>query len=237
MTKRDPRRCGGPSSSSSGGPSSSSSGSVRACRRSGALLALLVQALLVNDANSAVGTDYLSDYTPSCYNAKSMHSDFAEFCWMVTWPTGNLYKTSTYTTYDPGTPLSIQEEDDVAKNISAIILGDSSASKACRSAVKRFACVASFPYCPLRSTSLSSTSHLPPCRLQCEQVGEICGEVQADCGLYQADRSCLLYVPEGRILMDPAQVCVCLCLCLFLCVCVCAWVCMRVALLTMHSKF
>jgi hypothetical protein len=199
-----------------------------------ALLALLVQAFLVRDANSATGgTDYLSDYTISCYNAKSMHSGSADFCSMIAWATGNLYNSSTFSVYSPGTQLSIAEEDQVARGVYARIVGDSSPSKACRDAVKRFACLASFPFCPLQSSSLSSTSHLPPCYLQCQQVGAICGDVQADCRLYQADRNCLLNVPLNRILMDPDQVRVCVVVCV--CVCVCAALLLHVASFTTHA--
>lgn len=162
------------------------------------------------------GQRFLSGYDVSCYRARQVHSETANFCPMVQWLSGSLFNSSTFSVYYPGSAQDLNEQNSVAVSISEELLAMSTGavSDTCRSAVKRFACVTSFPYCQTSGSSVSSISYLPPCRLQCEHVRRICKAtlfsektlIDLDCSEFSLDRNCMLYVPVDRFFLDPAQV-------------------------------
>jgi hypothetical protein len=164
---------------------------------------------------------YLNGYETTCYGAKLVQTQQAGFCSMVNWQTVNLYSTSSvdFTVFNPGSPLTMDQQDSVAQSISEKIIATSTSkvSRACEDAVRRFACVTAFAYCPQIGSSFSSTSFTPPCKAQCEQVKSICKSsalslptdpvlVQITCDAYQENHNCMLHVPEGRSYLDIEKV-------------------------------
>jgi hypothetical protein len=159
---------------------------------------------------------YLDDYQLSCYGARQIHKETVAFCPMVDWQSGTLYNSSTFSVYDPGPALDLDGQSDVARSLFRRLLATASGKvdKTCESAVQRFACVASFPYCQSVGESVSSISYLPPCKVQCEQVLRTCqpsifssaSAVNVDCSSYSLTQGCSVYVPRGRFLLYPDEV-------------------------------
>lgn len=161
--------------------------------------------------------DNLAEYTASCIGAKLVRSGELDFCGLVNWRTANLYNSSLLSFYNIANGLSAQDQDNVARNVMDDILSVSSVGKQhaqCNAAVRRFACVTSFPYCPNVGTSTDSTSYLPACNRQCTQVHDICKDnyfstkslITLDCSRYPVDHNCVLKVPDNRFLLLPGQV-------------------------------
>lgn len=155
-------------------------------------------------------------YTPSCKGARQIHEGTAQFCSMVDWVSGNLYNSSTFSVFDSGTALDLDQQNAVAENFArSIVSSSSSASTTCRAAINRLACVTAFPYCGAQGASVSSISYTPPCRLQCEQANRICGPTvyntrraaSIDCSSLPEAKNCMMTIPDGRFLLNPEQVC------------------------------
>jgi len=155
-------------------------------------------------------------YTISCVGAKQVRYGDLDFCNMISWRTANIYNSTSFSAYEPENGLSARSQDAVARSLVEDILSGSTRhpSSFCRAAVKRFACVAVFPYCPSSGGASSSTSYLPACNRQCMQVHDICKEsyfstesiVPLDCSAYPIDHNCVLNVPKNRFLLLPEQV-------------------------------
>lgn len=179
------------------------------------MLSIVLLVIFYHVRFSVAGIKPLLDgYNASCYNAKNIYRGTIPFCSMVDWKTANLYNSSGFSIYNPGVQLNQIDQDEVAKSIATTIMAETgSLSDHCKTAIKRLACTMSFPYCDVAGTSVSSVSYLPPCKLQCEQVNQICnGPIQAsslliiDCDRFNSDRNCLLNISENRFLLQPAQV-------------------------------
>lgn len=162
-------------------------------------------------------SDYLKEYTTSCIGAKLVRLEELNFCNMVDWRTANLYNSSTFSSYNPTNGLSAQDQDVVARKKMDDILSESPAGgkhAQCMEALRRFACVSAFPYCPSVSSSTDSTSYLPACNRQCTQVHDICRDnyfsktssVTLDCSAYPVNHNCVLKVPTDRFVLLPDQV-------------------------------
>ena len=86
---------------------------------------------------------------------------------------------------------------------------------ACYEAIKRLSCVTTFAVCPTEQEV--SSSYLPPCRLQCEQVEAICGienggflHIPENVGKYHIcnelpEMNCALNLPKGYFAISPKQ--------------------------------
>eukprot|EP01032_Pedospumella_encystans_P011550 gene11550-13423_t len=132
-------------------------------------LSALVVLVLPQSSSGYINGDYLPEYTASCVGAKLVRAGELDFCSMVNWRTANLYNSSTYSSYNPTNGLSARDQEEVAKDVVTSILSRSGAGgyhSHCRAAVRRFACVATFPYCPSVGSSTDSTSYLPACNRQ-----------------------------------------------------------------------
>lgn len=178
----------------------------------------IVLALIIGTV-FGIGADgnQLADYSVSCNNARSMRTNSAEFCWMVSWVSATLYNRTNFNVYTTDAPITMIEQDLVAQAFATELVDMSSdrASKECKNAVRRFACVSVFPYCLKVGRSFSSSSYLPPCKMQCQHVNQACSTslyaqvsdpVSIDCGAYKLDHNCLLNVPADRFLLSPQQV-------------------------------
>ena len=181
------------------------------------VLSALVVLVLPQSSSGYINGDSLPEYTASCVGAKLVRAGELDFCSMVNWRTVNLYNSSTYSSYNPTNGLSARDQEEVAKDVVTSILSRSGAGgyhSDCRAAVRRFACVSTFPYCPSVGSSTDSTSYLPACNRQCMQVHDICKEnyfsttslITLDCSSYPVDRNCVLNVPTDRFLLLPDQV-------------------------------
>lgn len=177
----------------------------------------VIAAARVVAIHAAANKDSLDDFTTSCYNARNMRDGSADFCWMVSWTSATLYNSRNFSVYGTGDPIAVTEQDLLARSFATDLVDMSSdrVSIECKNAVRRFACVSVFPYCPAVSQSFSSSSFLPPCNMQCEQVNQACTTslyahvphpVTIDCSAYKSNRNCLLNVPVDRFLLDPEQV-------------------------------
>lgn len=180
-------------------------------------LSALVVLVLPQSSSGYINGDYLPEYTASCVGAKLVRAGELDFCSMVNWRTANLYNSSTYSSYNPTNGLSARDQEEVAKDVVTSILSRSGTGgyhSPCRAAVRRFACVSTFPYCPSVGSSTDSTSYLPACNRQCMQVHDICKDnyfsttslITLDCSSYPVDRNCVLNVPTDRFLLLPDQV-------------------------------
>lgn len=165
----------------------------------------------------ATGESGVDSYKVSCYNARNIHANTAEFCWMVDWVAATLYNATNFSVYTAGGPISVTDQDSVARSLAGELVDMSSGgvTAECKHAVRRFACVSTFPYCPQVGLSFSSASYMPPCKMQCEQVQQACTTslyahvphpVSLDCSEYKSNHNCMLKVPADRFLLNPEQV-------------------------------
>lgn len=176
----------------------------------------LMSACLVSYSVVAGESD-LKSHKVSCYNARNIRANTADFCWMVDWVSATLYNGSNFNVYTSNNPISVADQDSVARYEAAQLVDMSSdrVTAECKHAVRRFACVSTFPYCPEVGLSFSSASYMPPCNMQCEQVQQTCTTslyahvphpVSLDCSEYQSNHNCMLKVPIDRFLLNPEQV-------------------------------
>ena len=159
----------------------------------------------------------------SCYNARVVDNN-NKFCSFASWPAARLYNTRNFSVYTGGTSLSDLAQNSVAMTLFSTYQGAYSQPNAdCRTALQRLACVTAFPRCKLAGATVSSIGSFPPCRLQCEQANAVCGRPVSTCtgptcsqGLaYGAfptancerypTHDCLLSVPSGFFVVDPAE--------------------------------
>lgn len=178
-------------------------------------LSFMATQLLAVAFAAPYNANFTANYQSSCSGARKIREGSAAYCNMVDWVAGSLYNTSSFTVYNPGTPLEVQDQDAVAKSLALTMLatGDKSVSTSCQDSVKRLACATAFPYCATTGSSVSSLSYAPPCQLQCTQVNRICesnlyGQPQLtlECSSLSTNRNCLLKIPGERFLLQPDQV-------------------------------
>lgn len=146
-----------------------------------------------------------SKYLHSCLNAQ-IFENRGRYCEIATWTSALLYnnQNGNLSYFDPGFPLTVSQQNNYATALYSTLTGGKDVSSDCGLAVKRLACVTSFPKCQSVGISLSSISYFPPCRLQCEQASVRCPSLKLSCEQY-ATQDCFLYTPAGFFVLPPHQ--------------------------------
>jgi hypothetical protein len=212
---------------------------------SGQFVFIIAAVLLTVRVEIACSLGILSNYTLSCALAKD--SNFTKYAAnsnlycndIVMWSTASLYDNTFYSTFSPGTPLDLLEQDVVARNTAHQLLTYSKVpvTSQCAKMVKWFACVQTFPYCLLAGGQLTGgISYLPACEMHCDLVRSLCSlednnllycnresykmnsvaaakYSQVPTASYRKkneNRNCLAYVPKEYQLLPQDRVSLCL---------------------------
>lgn len=141
----------------------------------------------------------------SCFNAREL-SQADRYCDFVSWTAAYLYTPGNYSLYNPGRPLSDNEQSKYAIYIYNSYVNGNSLGIDCKDSLKRLACVNSFPYCPLASNSIAGIAPFPTCKQQCEQANSKCSSfnVILNCDSYP-NKYCSIFVPPGYFVLPVEQ--------------------------------
>lgn len=178
----------------------------------------IVWILWLGEVSEVKAIGNVTNYVHSCAGARDTNFTAVKpnvnyYCTLVHWTTANIYDRSTYSHYNPGTALSLEDQDAVAKATADRLLAIAKDNEACTRAIKWYSCVQTFPYCPSGSKSTSSgVSYFSPCQIHCEQIHQLCGIdshelVYCDSGTGSASNdNCLTFVPSNYLLLPPHRV-------------------------------
>lgn len=82
----------------------------------------------------------------SCSHVYDDVDEQANFCVMVTWLAAQMYTPSNYSLYYPESPVSLDEQDEYARNLYQSLRKDIKSNRpSCKNALKRLACAQVFP--------------------------------------------------------------------------------------------
>lgn len=178
------------------------------------MITIVVYFLFVLALSCSAALDYENEvFQLSCFNSKTLFiPSNGLFCNMVTWKTALAYNSSTasqpYTKYEPGSPLTVTEQDDYAQYLFVEAAGDVKITPHCKAVLKRYACVQVFPEC-IGNSRTASSSYFPPCKLLCDQLHAACpSEITStlpSCSDYPTT-SCTISSPNGYMPLDPPMV-------------------------------
>lgn len=165
-------------------------------RRHCVLLALIFHFTVSSCSNPQDGKIF------TCANARTLH--LQSTCNFVYWNSATMLAVENYTMYNPGNPLPDSTQLSFATSLYDGYVNEyklKNANGNCKNALQRFSCVLAFPECPITS---GSVSYFTPCELQCSQVNALCSTSIACDSFTKND--CMIYIPLGYFLLDPAQV-------------------------------